>query len=117
MSHARHILKTGSELRRRTSPCLCSELRNAREQSESGCRDGNAESGIESWSIPGVVPRNVEITVYAEHHDVGVDCTATLVVKLEGGFFDSPVGPIAVAGTAISGLLVGFSAVRRRFVP
>ena len=64
---------------------------------------GTSDAGQVSWDLPSVLPRGVELEVNGEHQENGVvTCEGTIKVKLEGGFFDSPMGFVAVGGTVFS---------------
>lgn len=63
------------------------------------------KSGIGSWDLPAALPRGIEMKVSGQHSENGVvTCEGTVLVKLEGGVFDSPVGYVAVAGSVLSTL-------------
>ena len=72
-----------------------------------------SDSGTVTWDIPSFVPRGVIVTVSGYHNDVGARCEGSIQVKLEGGFFDSPVGPASLVLTVLFGLGMLFAAVPR----
>ena len=66
------------------------------------------KSGSVDWDLPSWLPRGTELTVSGVHNDVGLVCEGSVTFKLEGGFFDSPLGVVSVVGTVLSGIgLVG----------
>ncbi len=73
-----------------------------------------SKTGSTSWDLPSALPRGVEMTVSGVHREDGVvTCEGTVLVKLEGGMFDSPVGYVAVVGTVLSAAgLAGAMVVR-----
>ncbi len=70
--------------------------------------------GTGSWDLPSALPRGVEMTVTGAHREDGVvTCEGRVLVKLEGGVFDSPIGYVAVAGSVLSAAgLAGAMVVR-----
>lgn len=72
-----------------------------------------SDSGTVTWDIPSFVPRGIIVTVSGYHIDVGARCDGSIQVKLEGGFFDSPVGPASLVLTVLFGLGMLFAAVPR----
>ncbi len=75
--------------------------------------DSVSDSGTVTWDIPSFVPRGVIVTVSGYHNDTGARCDGSIQVKIEGGFFDSPVGPASLVLTALFGLGLLFAAVPR----
>lgn len=74
---------------------------------------GTSDSGQVSWDLPSSLPRGVELEVSGEHSERGVvTCQGTILIALEGGFFDSPMGYVAVGGTlfSLAGLLAAMVA-------
>lgn len=62
------------------------------------------KSGSVDWDLPSWLPRGTELTVSGVHNDVGFVCEGSVTFELEGGFFDSPLGPVAVVGTVLTGI-------------
>jgi hypothetical protein len=62
------------------------------------------KSGSVDWDLPSWLPRGTELTVSGVHNDVGFVCEGSVTLELEGGFFDSPLGAVAVVGTVLTGL-------------
>ena len=85
-----------------------------------GTTDATGNSGDKSYDLPSAVPRGVEFEVSGQHSEDGtVVCSGTVKVKVEGGAFDSPLAPIGIGGTVISGVglaLAGLSKVAARGV-
>ena len=75
--------------------------------------DSVSDSGTVTWNIPSFVPRGVIVTVAGFHNDVGAGCSGSIQVKLEGGFFDSPLGAVSLALTALFGAGTLFAAIPR----
>lgn len=75
--------------------------------------DSVSDSGTVTWDIPSFVPRGVIVTVSGYHNDVGARCDGSIQVKIEGGFFDSPVGAASLALTVLAGLGMLFAAIPR----
>ena len=73
--------------------------------------DSVTDSGTVTWDIPSFVPRGVIVTVSGYHNDAGARCDGSIQVKIEGGFFDSPVGPASLVLTVLFGLGMLFAAV------
>lgn len=71
------------------------------------------ESGTVDWDLPSWLPRGTELTVSGVHNDAGFVCQGSVTVELEGGFFDSPLGTVAVVGTVLSGLGLAGALVAR----
>src|SRR3954449_12750267 len=70
-----------------------------------GSTDKTGNQGDKSYDLPSLIPRGVEFEVKGQHSEDGeVVCTGTVTVKVEGSAFDSPLTPVALAGTAISGV-------------
>lgn len=67
-----------------------------------GLADGNSDSGVVTWDIPGWVPGGIIITVSGFHNDEGVSCSGSQDFTLDGGFMDSPVGPVSAAVTILA---------------
>lgn len=60
-----------------------------------------SDAGSVSWSLPGALPRGIELTVEGFHNDAA-SCDGSIVVKLEGGPLDSPVGVASVVLTFVT---------------
>jgi hypothetical protein len=74
-----------------------------------------SKTGTANWDLPAALPRGVEMKVTGVHRENGVAvCEGTVLIKLEGGMFDSPVGYIAVAGTLLSAAGVAGAMVVKR---
>lgn len=73
-----------------------------------------SDSDTVDWEFPSSLPRGVEMTVEGEHVDGGgIRCSGSIKIEFEGGFFDSPIGWVAVGGTVVSGTGVALSAVSK----
>jgi hypothetical protein len=71
-----------------------------------------ANNGVKDYELPSVLPRGTVFQVYGAHHDAnGKDCAGFVLLKIEGGAFDSPLTAIALAITV--GLALMFYAVGR----
>ena len=83
-----------------------------------GSTEETGNDGDKSYDLPSAIPRGVEFEVSGQHSEDGsVVCSGTVKVKVEGGAFDSPVAPVALGGTVISGIglaLAGLSKVATR---
>lgn len=62
-----------------------------------------SNSGTHEYSLPKLVPAGVEFTVAGEHADQQGTCSGSVTVEVDGGAFDSPLAPISLAGTAVTG--------------
>jgi hypothetical protein len=86
----------------------------------SGTTEETGNSGDKSYDLPSAVPRGVEFEVSGQHSEDGsVVCSGTVKVKVEGSAFDSPLAPVALGGTVISGIglaLAGLAKVAARGV-
>jgi hypothetical protein len=72
--------------------------------------DLTGNEGEHSYSLPSLIPRGVEFEVSGQHSENGVVvCSGTAKVKVEGSAFDSPLAPIGLGGTAISGVGLAFA--------
>jgi hypothetical protein len=70
-----------------------------------GSTTETGNQGVKTYDLPSLIPRGVEFEVKGQHSEDGtVVCTGTVTVKVEGSAFDSPLTPVALAGTAISGV-------------
>lgn len=59
--------------------------------------------GEHTYDLPSVVPRGVEFKVFGEHRENGsVYCSGFVLVKIEGGPFDSPLIWASLGLTAVS---------------
>lgn len=77
-----------------------------------GDSDTLGNEGLEEYKLPSLVPAGVEFKVFGEHRDEGNGvCTGYVLMKIEGGPFDSPLTPISLGGTVVTG--VGTAAVLR----
>ena len=85
-----------------------------------GTTEDTGNSGDKKYDLPSAVPRGVEFEVSGQHSEDGsVVCSGTVKVKVEGGAFDSPMAPVGIAGTVVSGVglaLAGLSKVAARGV-
>lgn len=77
----------------------------------SGDSEQTSNSGVEEYDLPWLVPSGVEVTVRGEHADDNGTCAATVTVEIEGGPFDTPIAPISIGGTVVTG--AGFLALLR----
>ncbi len=66
--------------------------------------DGISSDGDVSWNLPKSLPRGVEMLVDGFHSEPGVLCEGSVIVKLEGGFLDSPVSYVAIGGTVVGAI-------------
>jgi hypothetical protein len=85
-----------------------------------GSTDKTGNEGDKSYNLPKAIPRGVEFEVTGEHSEDGtVVCSGTVKVKVEGGPFDSPLAPVGIGGTVVSGVglaVAGLSKVAARGV-
>jgi hypothetical protein len=85
-----------------------------------GTTEETSNQDEKSYDLPSAVPRGVEFEVTGHHSEDGkVVCSGTVKVKVEGGAFDSPIAPVALGGTVISGVglaLAGLSKIATRGV-
>ena len=85
-----------------------------------GSTDETGNKGDKSYDLPSAIPRGVEFEVSGQHSEDGtVVCSGTVKVKVEGGAFDSPLAPVGIGGTVISGIglaLAGLSKAAARGV-
>ncbi len=77
----------------------------------SGDTDTTSKGGVDDYDLPWAVPAGVEFTVRAEHTDDNGTCRASATMKIEGGPFDTPIAPISLGATALTG--AGFVALLR----
>ena len=75
---------------------------------------GKFDEGTVTWELPSAIPRGVPIRVEGEHKEEGIVCKGHVIIEVEGGFFDSPLGGAAVAGTAVTAAGVGGSMIPKR---
>lgn len=80
----------------------------------SGSGTGQSDSGTVDWDLPDVMPRGVPFKVEGFHQDDAIRCEGWVQVEIEGGLFDSPLAPAALAGTALAMAGVGASMITRR---
>ena len=73
--------------------------------------DNVANDGVEEYQLPSLVPAGVTFVVSGQHQEPGATCAGTVHVKIEGGAFDSPLAPVSLVLTGLSG--AGFVAVIR----
>jgi hypothetical protein len=85
-----------------------------------GSTDKTGNEGDKTYNLPKTIPRGVEFEVSGQHSEDGqVVCSGTVKVKVQGGPFDSPLAPVALGGTVISGIglvMAGLSKVATRGV-
>jgi hypothetical protein len=62
-----------------------------------------SNSGIEKYDLPKLVPAGVEFRVVGNHTDANGVCSGYVRLQIDGGPFDSPITPISLAMTAITG--------------
>lgn len=74
---------------------------------------GAAETGDVNWDLPSVLPRGVPLKVVGFHQDDPERCEGHVFVEVEGGLFDSVMGPAALGGTVLAGAGVAFAGMRR----
>jgi hypothetical protein len=56
-----------------------------------------------TYDLPAFLPRGYEVTVSGFHNDATFgNCSGSVVLKVKGGFFASPTGPVAFVITALS---------------
>lgn len=67
-----------------------------------------SESGDVTWELsPRWTPATAPLEVTGTHFDTAGICRATVLVRFEGGFTDSPIGPISLALTLVgAGVMV-----------
>ncbi len=75
---------------------------------------GRFDEGTVTWELPSVIPRGVPIRVEGEHKEEGIVCEGHVIVEVEGGLFDSPLGVGAVAGTAVTAAGVGAAMIPKK---
>lgn len=68
-----------------------------------GTTDATENSGVEEYDLPDLVPAGVTFRVSGEHVDQARECSGFVNVEVEGGAFDSPVGPIVLLLTVGAG--------------
>jgi hypothetical protein len=70
-----------------------------------GTTEETGNKGDKSYDLPSAIPRGVEFEVTGHHSEDGtVVCSGTVKVKVEGGAFDSPLAPVGIGGTVVSGV-------------
>lgn len=69
----------------------------------SGNSDNPGTSGSRDYDLPSWVPAGVEFQVVGFHDDANGSCDGYVNLEIDGGPFDSPVAPISLAATVISG--------------
>jgi hypothetical protein len=69
----------------------------------SGDSQTTGNEGAHSYDLPSLVPAGVTFRVRGAHTDDNGTCSGFVDLKIEGGPFDSPVAPIGLAGTAVTG--------------
>lgn len=69
----------------------------------SGDSATTSNSGVEDYDLPWLVPSGVDVTIRGQHQDENGTCTGTVTVEIEGGPFDTPIAPISLGVTVVSG--------------
>lgn len=70
------------------------------------------KNGTYTYDLPAFAPRGYEVEVSGFHQDAGLPkCEGKVTLKVKGGFFSSPAGPVAFVITALSAAGVVMSAV------
>jgi hypothetical protein len=65
--------------------------------------DKTEKSDTYSYDLPVFTPRGYEVEVSGFHQDAGLPrCEGSVTLKVKGGFFSSPAGPVAFVITALS---------------
>jgi hypothetical protein len=65
--------------------------------------DKTEKSDTYSYDLPVFTPRGYEVEVSGFHHDAGLPrCEGSVTLKVKGGAFSSPAGPVAFVITALS---------------
>ncbi len=75
----------------------------------SGDSDNSSNSGVHEYDIPSLFPAGVEFDVSGEHSDENGGCSGTIAFEIDGGPFDSPVTPVALAATVFFAILTGLA--------
>ncbi|MFK7917499.1 MAG: hypothetical protein AB8G14_05445 [Ilumatobacter sp.] len=78
----------------------------------SGPGTGATETGNVNWDLPAALPRGIPLKVVGFHQDAPERCEGHVFVKVEGGLFDSIIGPAAIGGTLLAGVGVAFAGTR-----
>jgi hypothetical protein len=68
-----------------------------------GESDNASNAGVKDYDLTSWVPADVEFKVVGSHSDENGSCTGYVNLKVDGGPFDSPVAPISLAGTVLTG--------------
>jgi hypothetical protein len=68
-----------------------------------GESQATANAGVKEYDFPSMVPAGVEFKVLGSHTDENGSCTGYVNLEIDGGPFDSPLAPISLAGTALTG--------------
>lgn len=68
-----------------------------------GDSDSTSNSGVKDYDLSSWVPADVEFKAIGSHTDENGTCTGFVNLKIEGGPFDSPLAPISLVGTVVTG--------------
>lgn len=68
-----------------------------------GESDSTTNAGVKDYDLTSWVPADVEFKAVGSHTDENGSCTGFVNLKIKGGPFDSPVAPISLAGTVLTG--------------
>jgi hypothetical protein len=68
-----------------------------------GETDNTSNAGVKDYDLTSWVPADVEFKLVGSHTDENGSCTGYVNLKVDGGPFDSPVAPISLAGTVLTG--------------
>ena len=80
----------------------------------SGTSDSSENNGVKHYDVASFAPRGVEMRLTGEHTQGSVSCSGVVKIKIEGGAFDSPGAPIALVGTAVTGVVLVLSGMAKR---
>lgn len=69
----------------------------------SGDSQTTANSGMEEYDLPSLVPAGVEFRVEGTHTDANGTCSGYVLLEVDGGPFDSPLTYVSLFGTIVSG--------------
>lgn len=69
----------------------------------SGTSENTQNAGAKHYDLGTFVPAGVEFRVVGSHTDQNGDCDGYVNLEIKGGPFDSPVAPISLAATVVTG--------------
>ena len=73
-------------------------------ESWAGTIDGPERAGTYTYELTGAFPRGVDFSIVGSHAEPNVRCTGEVLLKIEGGPFDSWLGYMALGGLVLSGV-------------